>query len=118
MLNFQGAVHQDSVLLTHAPPLGWVSFPRKTWVSFNYKSIIAPPPDKSDYTDELSNQLNTAVISYASVCILQAGAFRILQKIFQKLCSLFGKAKSRLYYPAKRGGTTAFRQKGGEHHDT
>ena len=40
MLNFQGAVHQDSVLLTHAPPLGWVSFPRKTWVSFNYKSII------------------------------------------------------------------------------
>ena len=40
MLNFQGAVHQDSVLLTHAPPLGWVSFPRKTWVSFNYKSIV------------------------------------------------------------------------------
>ena len=70
------------------------------------------------YVDELSNQLNTAVISYASVCILQAGAFRILQKIFQKLCPLFGKAKSRLYYPAKRGGTTAFRQKGGEHHDT
>ena len=68
--------------------------------------------------DELSNQLNTAVISYASVCILQAGAFRILQKIFQKFCPLFGKAKSRLYYPAKRGGTTAFRQKGGEHHDT
>ena len=67
---------------------------------------------------ELSNQLNTAVISYASVCTLQAGAFCILQKIFQKLCSLFGKAKSRLYYPAKRGGTTAFRQKGGEHHDT
>ena len=32
-------MHQDSVLLTHAPPLGWVSFPRKTWVSFNYKSI-------------------------------------------------------------------------------
>jgi len=72
----------------------------------------------SGYVDELSNQLNTAVISYASVCILQAGAFRILQKIFQKLCPLFGKAKSRLYYPAKRGGTTAFRQKGGEHHDT
>ena len=43
---------------------------------------------------------------------------QILQKIFQKLCPLFGKAKSRLYYPAKRGGTTAFRQKGGEHHDT
>ncbi|MCJ0420501.1 hypothetical protein J0W43_03280, partial [Clostridioides difficile] len=38
---------------------------------------------------------------------MQVGAFRILQKIFQKLCSLFGKAKSRLYYPAKRGGTTA-----------
>ena len=43
------------------------------------------------------------------------GAFCILQKIFQKLCSLFGKAKSRLYYPAKRGGTTAFRQKGGDY---
>ena len=42
MLNFQGAVYQDSVLLTHAPPLGWVSFPRKTWVSFNYKSIGNP----------------------------------------------------------------------------
>ena len=77
-----------------------------------------PPTGYSGYVDELSNQLNTAVISYASVCILQAGAFRILQKIFQKLCPLFGKAKSRLYYPAKRGGTTAFRQKGGEHHDT
>lgn len=35
-------MHQDSVLLTHAPPLGWVSFPRKTWVSFNYKSIALP----------------------------------------------------------------------------
>lgn len=77
-----------------------------------------PPTECSGYVDELSNQLNTAIISYASVCILQAGAFRILQKIFQKLCPLFGKAKSRLYYPAKRGGTTAFRQKGGEHHDT
>lgn len=77
-----------------------------------------PPTGYSGYVDELSNQLNTAVISYASVCILQAGAFRILQKIFQKFCPLFGKAKSRLYYPAKRGGTTAFRQKGGEHHDT
>ena len=32
-------MYQNSVLLTHAPPLGWVSFPRKTWVSFNYKSI-------------------------------------------------------------------------------
>ena len=42
------------------------------------------PPDKSDYTDELSNQLNTAVISYASVCALQMGAFCILQKIFQR----------------------------------
>lgn len=36
-------MHQDSVLLTHAPPLGWVSFPRKTWVSFNYKSIEICP---------------------------------------------------------------------------
>lgn len=48
------------------------------------KKSIAPPPDKSDYTDELSNQLNTAVISYASVCALQMGAFCILQKIFQR----------------------------------
>lgn len=83
-----------------------------------YQKSPYPPTGYSGYVDELSNQLNTAVISYASVCILQAGAFRILQKIFQKLCPLFGKEKSRLYYPAKRGGTTAFRQKGGEHHDT
>lgn len=82
------------------------------------KKSTVPPPGKSGYRYELSNQLNTAVISYAPICVLQAGAFCILQKIFQKLCSLFGKAKSRLYYPAKRGGTTAFRQKGGEHHDT
>ena len=75
-----------------------------------YQKSPYPPTGYSGYVDELSNQLNTAVISYASVCILQ--------KIFQKLCPLFGKAKSRLYYPAKRGGTTAFRQKGGEHHDT
>lgn len=83
-----------------------------------YQKSHYPPTGYSAYVDELLNQLNTAVISYASVCILQAGAFRILQKIFQKLCPLFGKAKSRLYYLAKRGGTTAFRQKGGEHHDT
>ena len=80
-----------------------------------YQKSPYPPTGYSGYVDELSNQLNTAVISYASVCILQAGAFRILQKIFQKLCPLFGKAKSRLYYPAKRGGTTAFRQKGGDY---
>lgn len=86
--------------------------------SLTFWGHLNPPTGYSGYVDELSNQLNTAVISYASVCILQAGAFRILQKIFQKLCPLFGKAKSRLYYPAKRGGTTAFRQKGGEHHDT
>ena len=49
-----------------------------------------PPTGYSGYVDELSNHLNTAVISYASVCILQAGAFRILQKIFQKLCPFFG----------------------------
>ena len=84
---------------------------------FLSKKSLYPTTGYFGYEDELSNQLNTAVISYASVCILQAGAFRILQKIFQKLCFLFGKAKSRLYYPAK-GGTTAFRQKGGEHHDT
>ena len=83
-----------------------------------YQKSHYPPTGYSAYVDELLNQLNTAIISYASVCILQAGAFRILQKIFQKLCPLFGKTKSRLYYPAKRGGTTAFRQKGGEHHDT
>ena len=34
-----------------------------------------PPTGYSAYVDELLNQLNTAVISYASVCILQAGAF-------------------------------------------
>ena len=73
-----------------------------------YQKSPYPPTGYSGYVDELSNQLNTAVISYASVCILQAGAFRILQKIFQKLCPLFGKAKSRLYYPAKRGGTATF----------
>lgn len=37
-----------------------------------------PPTGYSGYVDELSNQLNTAVISYAFVCILQAGAFCIL----------------------------------------
>ena len=40
-------MYQDSVLLTHAPPLGWVSFPRKTWVSFNYKSITVNPASGS-----------------------------------------------------------------------
>jgi len=33
---------------------------------------------------ELLNQLNTAVISYASVCVLQAGAFSFPPKIFLK----------------------------------
>ena len=95
-----------------------LTYQHKSTLSLLLKKSHYPPTGYSGYVDELSNQLNTAVISYASVCILQAGAFRILQKIFQKLCPLFGKAKSRLYYPAKRGGTTAFRQKGGEHHDT
>ncbi|MFR1831799.1 MAG: hypothetical protein ACLSX5_01430 [Lachnospiraceae bacterium] len=40
-----------------------------------------PPTGYSGYVDELSNQLNTAVISHASICVLQAGAFCILQKI-------------------------------------
>lgn len=58
-----------------------------------YQKSPYPPTGYSGYVDELSNQLNTAVISYASVCILQAGAFRILQKIFQKLCPLLAKQK-------------------------
>ena len=39
--------------------------------------------DYSGYVDELLNQLNTAFISYASICVLQVDAFCILQKIFQ-----------------------------------
>ena len=53
-----------------------------------------PPTGYSGYVDELSNQLNTAVISYASVCILQAGAFRILQKIFQNFALFWQSKKS------------------------
>ncbi len=86
-------------------------------VAFIKKTTVLPL-GHSAYRYELSNQLNTADISYAPICVLQTGAFCIFQNFFQKLCSLFGKAKSRLYYPAKRGGTTAFQQKGGEHHDT
>mgnify|MGYP007106275884 FL=1 len=82
------------------------------------KKSLSPATGYFGHKDEQSHHLNTFYVSFASVCALQMGAFCILQKIFQKLCSLFGKAKSRLYYPAKRGGTTAFRQKGGEHHDT
>ena len=66
-----------------------------------YQKSHYPPTGYSGYVDELSNQSNTAVISYASVCILQAGAFRILQKIFQKLCPLFGKAKVACIIPRK-----------------
>ncbi len=40
MLNFQGTVYRDWLYLLTTPPLRWVSFPRKTWVSFNYKSIL------------------------------------------------------------------------------
>lgn len=58
MLNFQDAVYQNSVLLTHAPPLGWVSFPRKTWVSFNYKSIPATPEPVLIDEGMVSNMLN------------------------------------------------------------
>ena len=43
-----------------------------------------------DYIDELSNQLNTAVISYASVCVLRAGAFSFPQKFFHKIFKLIG----------------------------
>ena len=55
-----------------------------------YQKSHYPPTGYSAYVDELLNQLNTAVISYASVCILQAGAFRILQKISYKLDSVPG----------------------------
>lgn len=82
-----------------------------------YQKSHYPPTGYSGYVDELSNQLNTAVISYASVCILQAGAFRILQKIFKNF-ALFWQSKKSPVLSRERGGTTAFRQKGGEHHDT
>lgn len=52
-------------------------------------------------TDELSNQLNTAVISYASVCVLQAGAFRILQKIFKNFALFLAKQKVACIIPRK-----------------
>ena len=38
MLNFQGTVYQNLDHLLMTPPLRWVNFPRKSWVSFNYKS--------------------------------------------------------------------------------
>lgn len=58
-----------------------------------YQKSPYPPTGYSGYVDELSNQLNTAVISYASVCILQAGAFRILQKIFKNFALFLAKQK-------------------------
>lgn len=55
-----------------------------------YQKSPYPPTGYSGYVDELSNQLNTAVISYASVCVLQAGAFSFPQKFFQKIFKLIG----------------------------
>ena len=49
------------------------------------KKSIAPPPGKSTYEYELSNHLNTAYISFASVCALQTGAFCVFQNFFEKL---------------------------------
>ena len=40
MLNCQGTVYQEGTYLLTTPPLRWVSFPRKSRVNFNYKSII------------------------------------------------------------------------------
>ena len=78
---------------------------------------VCSPTGQVDYTDELSNQLNTAVISYASVCALQMGAFCILQKIFQRKIFAFVRRLKKVVciIPRKRGGTTAFRQKGGDY---
>ena len=64
---------------------------------------------------ELLNQLNTAVISYASVCILQTDAFCILQNFFKEIfasvrrlkkSSVLSREKGRYYPP--------FDTKGGE----
>ena len=44
-----------------------------------------PPPGRSTYEYELSNHLNTAYISFASVCVLQTGAFCLFKKIFEKI---------------------------------
>ena len=63
------------------------------------KSTV-PPPGKSGYRYELSNQLNTAVISYAPICVLQAGAFCIYRRFFKTLLS-FGKAKVACIIPRK-----------------
>lgn len=50
-----------------------------------YQKSHYPPTGYSAYVDELLNQLNTAVISYASVCVLQAGAFSFSPQIFSKI---------------------------------
>lgn len=69
MLNFQGTVYQDWALLTHTPPLRWVSFPRKTWVSFKYKSIpgsplVAPTENPGTYLYNLHNLKSGSPLSH------------------------------------------------------
>lgn len=65
------------------------------------KKARPPPGDISTLRYELSNHLNTFYYSYASVCTLQAGAFCILQKIFQKLCPFLAKQKVACIIPRK-----------------
>ena len=72
--------------------------------------------DYSGYVDELLNQLNTAFISYASICVLQVDAFCILQKIFQinfPVRPAFEKVVCII--PRKGEVLPAFRQKGGDY---
>lgn len=41
--------------------------------------------------------------------------FAFYRRFFKEIFAFVRRLKSRLYYPAKRGGTTAFRQKGGDY---
>ncbi len=59
-------------------------------ISALLKKSHYPPTGYFDHIDELSNQLNTAVISYAFVCVLQAGTFSFSPKFFQKIFKLIG----------------------------
>ena len=86
----------------------------------NTLSKKSPPPTRGyyGYIYELSNHLNTSFNSSAPVRVFSGGRILRLQKIFSKTLSSFWQSKKSPVLSREKGGTTAFRQKGGEHHDT
>lgn len=92
MLNFQGTVYQNLDHLLMTPPLRWVNFPRKSWVSFNYKSTIDPIGYIAPYEIEYARYIGTELELLVDSCCEE-----YVHSKWQDMLSFFGKLSPLIY---------------------